>query len=345
MTLRHLICTPAAIYNVPNWFEWDFRRMYFGSPSFAGPLDGWIDVGSLVLHTTNGGRSWEQVDVGRPGRVKISAVVERGNGNCICLAIRDYDNRPTRFPVLSVSLRDRLKNCIWVGSTNGYFSPPHHGHFIDSRSGWIVVVETLDHVERSALFQTLDCGETWERIARLPLVTEKLHFHDLRHGWRLCHGVESDPSRAYRVRMDGDDIDYFIGGYTSLLERTADGGRSWSEVLTVQQDLHDLAFTDRSAVAVGSNGCIFASLDRGSTWKEHPQLTGEDLYALCLRENGLGLAVGNESTILLTEDLGNSWALCSSDLPPLSLHGVHLIDESTGILVATDGIYSFVLDP
>jgi photosystem II stability/assembly factor-like uncharacterized protein len=177
------------------------------------------------------------------------------------------------------------------------------------------------------------------------LVTEKLHFDDLLHGWRLCHGEESDPSRAYRVRVDGDDTDYFIGGYTSSLERTADGGRSWSEVLTVHQDLHDLALTDRSAVTVGSNGCIVASLDRGSTWKEHRKLTGADLYALCLRENGLGLAVGNESTILLTEDLGDSWALCSSDLPPLSLHGVHLIDESTGIVVATDGIYSFLLDP
>lgn len=49
--------------------------------------------------------------------------------------------------------------------------------------------------------------------------------------------------------------------------RTVDGGQSWTQVFTPQDDLHDISFADRSTGwAVGELGTVYRTADSGQTW-------------------------------------------------------------------------------
>lgn len=74
-------------------------------------------------------------------------------------------------------------------------------------------------------------------------------------------------------------------------------------------DLHDVAFVAPATyVAVGSNGMILRSEDRGETWIEQSlELPGDNLLSVSFADDNHGWIVGTSTLIYRTVDGGKSW--------------------------------------
>ena len=71
--------------------------------------------------------------------------------------------------------------------------------------------------------------------------------------------------------------------------------------------LLDAAETGRRIVAVGERGRILVSDDRGGTWRYAASPTEATLTAVYFVDDRLGWAVGHDSTILRSQDGGDTW--------------------------------------
>lgn len=67
---------------------------------------------------------------------------------------------------------------------------------------------------------------------------------------------------------------------------------------------------------VGNKGCFQRSDDGGKTWQQPSSLpqdfVNRDWEAVAFNSNGIGLAVGENSTLALTTDNGKTWELQKS---------------------------------
>ncbi len=157
---------------------------------------------------------------------------------------------------------------------------------------------------------TRDGGDSWtdatpdgiDAVAGMKGV----YFVDDRHGWVLTAHTGADE----RTQL--------------VLDRTADGGRTWSETPVAEPDL---AFTDSIASAASvdfvspdrgwllvplttssnfSRGRLFATEDGGATWTELPAPGAGALYFLDAR-NGWMYTDGGPPSLFRTEDGGRTW--------------------------------------
>jgi len=102
-------------------------------------------------------------------------------------------------------------------------------------------------------------------------------------------------------------------------------------------DVH--TFNDNTAIVIGSGGAVYKTMDRGATWAKMPSGTTKSLRAIFL-VGDKGWIVGDDRTILRTEDGGDSWSALQTDLPSYTtLYDVHFTDASTGWVITDSKIY------
>ena len=111
-----------------------------------------------------------------------------------------------------------------------------------------------------------------------------------------------------------------VGAQGTMLS-SSDGGATWAMVeLATKHDLHAVRVSHDGllSLAVGEAGTVVRLEDGTADVKDW---TEAGLYALHLRHDGLGQAVGDNGTVLSTEDAGLTWS--SSALPTTAtLRGV-----------------------
>jgi photosystem II stability/assembly factor-like uncharacterized protein len=170
--------------------------------------------------------------------------------------------------------------------------------FQDERTGWL---------GGDGFFHTLDGGETWQPIA-LPApslmtiralatspgswslvggVAGEEDFELFRQGkygdeWQRIDpqasglwGGMGEPYRHWYVNdiaiaSDHEAVAVLFQGSQEggVVLRTADGGQTWSRVLTVENDLYHVAFTrSGGGWLTGGDGAVWETADRGGAWK------------------------------------------------------------------------------
>jgi photosystem II stability/assembly factor-like uncharacterized protein len=193
---------------------------------------------------------------------------------------------------------------------------------LDGFAAWTI---DAHHVARST-----DGGRAWKTVLSTGDAIELrgVAFADRRRGW-VVGGSEF--------------------GFGAALLRTDDGGETWNDQLPNVTGVRDgstrpfgffaVACTDAlHAVAVGSqqqSGAVFAppalvvvTDDGGRTWRSaaiHGTPRRGNLHAVCLDQNGLGVAVGHPyqggAVILVTADGGATW---------------QAVDEASGLYAGGD---------
>jgi photosystem II stability/assembly factor-like uncharacterized protein len=128
-------------------------------------------------------------------------------------------------------------------------------------------------------------------------------------------GKSGTDNRLFSVAVNAGGRAVAVGAFGTILY-SADGGMTWASIAPdwtsytkdgEQPHLFDAAIDDKGAMTlVGEFGLILRSED-GKSWKTLH--TGEaSLFALDLRSDRIGYAVGQNGTVLKTGDGGNTWS-------------------------------------
>ncbi len=137
-----------------------------------------------------------------------------------------------------------------------------------------------------------------------------------------------------------DDAGVAVGAQGEVQE-TADGGRSWKEVIPSPTDaaLFGVVLLPKWAIAVGQGG-VMARREATGRWRTLNSGTGNRLFAVAASNEGLVIAVGAFGTALKSADFGEHWSSIAPQWSSYTPQGEdpHLyavqLDSNGAILVA-----------
>ena len=126
------------------------------------------------------------------------------------------------------------------------------------------IIYALIESEKTGLYRSLDKGKTWELKTTSPLAGERpFHFSLL----------VSDPVDTNRIYKPGFSLNVSVDGGYSFTSPFVEGGR-------VHGDLHALWINpnDNSHMYLGTDGGLYVSYDKGSTWLHVQNLPLSQFY-------------------------------------------------------------------
>ena len=144
----------------------------------------------------------------------------------------------------------------------------------------------------------------------------------------------------YGVGNTGNKVLWMAGNYGKIV-RSDDAGTSWKVQNTgVIDHLQDIAAWDEQrAVAVGNNGLVIVTKDRGHTWEElkvpKSQVVNK-LIKVKTYDNGVAWTVGLMGMILKTENWGYSWERRGEE-QDLGFNDIAFLGPETGAIVGEFG--------
>jgi len=131
----------------------------------------------------------------------------------------------------------------------------------------------------------------------------------------LMHTIDNPKAlHLYAVRRIGGEL--FIAGEQGLLVKLdRDGGRFAALTLPYAGTLFGLIGKDRVVVAHGLRGNVVRSADAGQTWQSVPTGVGVGLTASTIDERGRMVIVSQAGHVLVSGDLGASFAPLKLERP------------------------------
>src|SRR5208283_3847506 len=236
------------------------------SITFVSPQSGWaVSYGGTILHTADGGTSWQPQTSGTPYILTSVAFVSPQSGWAV----------GERGTILHTD--DAGKS--WKPQTSGTRQWLVSVAFVSPQSGWAVgQVGTILH--------TADGGTSWQpQTSGTPYYLRSVAFVSPQSGWAvgtygtILHtadgGTSWQPQTSgtqqilYSVAFVSPQSGWAVGAGGTILH-TADGGTSWQPQTSGTQavDLSSVAFVSpQSGWAVGQGDTILHTEDGGLTWQ------------------------------------------------------------------------------
>jgi photosystem II stability/assembly factor-like uncharacterized protein len=266
-----------------------FRRL----PVITGDLHGvfalkgvdhvWaVGDGGLMLHSTDGGESWEQqvdIDWSPAASKEIEPAAEKDAFGPIRSA--HAGERPSSLPPAETAEVQRLLGDLGYdpGSTDGQASAKTRAAIEQfQRDAGLPVDGELTQVLRERLAEALDSRRT-----NLPV--------SLPPDGNPGPGPLANPNPNPNPNL----------GPGTLATPTPSSARNLVALRAV-------AFADeRLGVAVGDNGVVLRSTDGGQHWQAVTSGTGAGLSSVAFADGHRAVTVGKDGTVLLSTDGGERW--------------------------------------
>ena len=279
---------------------------------FANAENGWIggDNG-FVARTSDGGRSWTQMQLGT--KDGVNDIYFRGEDKGYALAGERV------FSTTDGGQNWREERILRAGEFGRGAPELYSIRFADKKNGWIVgSINDGDDVVDSLVLHSSDGGALWRKV-RVPTHHQLLHldFINDKRGWIVgANGsilTTDDAGETWRKQLSGTlstiyHIDFrdsekgWAVGEKGLILKTENGGGTWEQVASgVQRTLLSVEFVnDKNGWAIGRGGSILRSDDGGRTWIKQDAKTTESLFGLFIGKK-YGWAVGSKGVILKYE--------------------------------------------
>ena len=293
--------------------------------------EGWAVGGfGLIIHTTDGGATWEQQPSGTFEALRtvffIDAMNGWASGNTDLFTTdggQTWQHATRVYPgvgtVSMISFADQNRGFAVGSGVRALMKTTDGGRTwfrqdLPIRIGLVKFFDPLNGIASSneGVLTTNDGGQTW---AQRPNATGAAEWFDTLRGWRINNSE-------------------VVGGVIrQKIERTTDGGVTWTPGATPDGTfVFRLFFTDaNNGWGVGTKENIVRTTDGGQTWQTQrgglnaPRRFNAPLENIFMFDTLRGIAVGNTGLTFTTSDGGATWTPRQSG----SGHRVHKI-------VATD---------
>jgi len=311
-----------------NWtkiaFSYPFKDVFF-----LNDQQGYAGGGAHFGHGGSRGNLWYTEDGGNSWSIRSANGVVR-----FCLFVNDS----TGFIIHEFSGQESYE--LFRSSDYGYTWEPILAQsgflwgiedmFFDDKSvGWSVGVygDTISYELSAAIFRTTDVGKTWEiEWMELNMGLYSIHFINST-GWAVGENglilkyTEQDQWQIQTkitelplndIFFSDENHGWIAGGYLneqdflSIILKTVDAGKNWSEKKWDKYLIKDLFFTDDShgwAVGQDTNwtGILLETEDGGENWNPVIEDLSASLNALHFNEN-VGWVVGDNGLVLRTDN-------------------------------------------
>ncbi len=265
-----------------------------------------------LLHTTDGGETWESVATpGTPQSLNSLFFVDATHGWAA------GDNGKILF----------YDGIAWTDiSPSGVSKRLNSIFFLSANVGWVVG-------DGGIILSTTDGGLTWTpKDSGINKDLNDVFFLD-HDKW----GLEKDYGWAVGDRAGPDQ---------STILRTTDGGETWSLQTNIENDtgidFFGIHVVDpNKGWVVGKNGNIRKTLNGGVNWDFEDSRTNLHLIAVFLLDTSHGWAVGEDGIILIYD--GTVWKPQNA-FTDEALNAVWFVDDRHGWIVGDEGVIAATLD-
>jgi photosystem II stability/assembly factor-like uncharacterized protein len=279
---------------------------------FINENTGWVAGGEsmddsgtkegVILHTTDGGKTWVNQQT-KPYFFNSIDFVNENEGWVVGGSGVSQDE--------GVILHTMTGGTTWTKQDNPIIGSIDKVFFLDENNGWVASNDWWGQIAH-----TSDGGSTWvlqTNPTKNPIVD--VFFINPLKGWAV--------------------------GMDSTILRTTDGGQTWSRVdLTVTNNWYfrSVYFIDEMhGWTVGVYGIIMLTNDGGLTWQEVRNDYGESLQSVFFLDMKNGWAVGDAGTILRTIDGGYTWFNQYSGVSRNFLASVSFLNKNVGWVTGEGG--------
>jgi photosystem II stability/assembly factor-like uncharacterized protein len=276
---------------------------------FVDASEGWAcGKRNTVIHTTDGGQTWEEQSWGDQGGLNDLFMVDASTG-----FVAGHNGRVLRTV---------------DGETWTELSPPTSENlfgvwFVDGSTGLVCG-------DDGSLLRTTDGGDTWSSISSgTSRDLRAICFTSAVDGWlvgasgeirKTADGGLTWSGVSSPVGHDLLDVTFaapdtgWIAGASGTLLRTTDGS-TWQETVTgTGEDIRSVYFLDSTVGWIcGTAGRIFTTGDGGDNWYDRSLETQPDLNAVWFVDLDRGQVFG-KGMVLATTDGGTEWSSIADDI-------------------------------
>lgn len=283
----------------------------FSGMCFVDQNEGWV-VGHwtfpafnyrLILHTTNGGTSWNEAPYST-GALSDVHFLNKNVGYSVGYGMRVIS---TKNGGVSWSSKSLGEENWWLNSL----------HFIDLNNGWVI--------GGGKAFQTRNGGITWTKVNLPNESGSDVMFNNSNHGIIVGNDgiiiqTKDGGQTWFSNRYDSlsmKDVSFidkntgwvianvYLGNYiyhTKVL-KTTDGGKNWTFLnVEIPSKMNEIHFVSDSVGWAAGNG-VYKTSDGGNNWY---QKLNEQVQAASFLDNENAWIVGRPK-ILRTYNGGNNW--------------------------------------
>jgi photosystem II stability/assembly factor-like uncharacterized protein len=267
---------------------------------FSDTLHGYTTGNSLIIKTSDGGSSWEEVFTCVPPAFITDIKFPTPTTG---YAVGDY---------LIVKSTDGGDTWTQIPAPTG--STVRGAWFMDKNVGLICG-------QGSEIWRTTDGGSTWSQLTEGAYWLRRFSFPAALTGYCVGDGhtiyKSTDAGISWTLQMtDGSpnltDVLFlsadtgFVCGLEGYIAKTTDGGANWQPQVTgTTGGFSAIVAIDRLHLyCVGENGLILKTYDGGETWSAEPSGTTNYLRGICFTNNKKGFICGHSGTLLQSSLVG-----------------------------------------
>ncbi len=284
-----------------------------------------VGDGGLMLKTSDGGKTWEKVEIdmrppgagqrpGGGGGGPPGGGFGRGGPAPLYNIYFVNENVGYITGGRGTILKTEDGGKTWARKMATSDTPGRGGRRGGIRAnlmGIQMISETIGFIAGSenTILKTTDGGETWVGSSERARVGETRN--NLENIWFVS------PTTGW-----------VIGSFGTLLH-TADGGENWEKRDPgFDNNLFGIHFLDENTGWIcGQEGLILHTTDGGTTWSQQKAESFDDLHDIIFVDAMVGWAVGGYNSILHTTDGGKTWAV--SNIPGgATFKGVHATNQN-----------------
>jgi photosystem II stability/assembly factor-like uncharacterized protein len=306
--------------------------------SFVDALNGWaVGESNMILHTTDGGVTWQQQTPGASQVTKFWTV----------------DFVDDNIGWAGETLAEGIYHSEDGGSTWGVvdLSPYYTFYavfFLNEATGWVAGWD-------GAVLHTTDGGFTWQdQNTESNKMIFTICFVDENNGWvagesgLLLHTtnggitwMNQNAGTSYYIYGIWfiDPQTGWVGSTDGTIHNTTDGGSSWQFQYGGEQSILDIWFTDAQKGWATAGSYVLHTENGGLDWTAQTTVDDRGLWRLSFINDHTGWAVGEGGKIAFTSDGGAS---TGDDLMKLKLslwNSPNPFNAHTSISYALPGIY------
>jgi photosystem II stability/assembly factor-like uncharacterized protein len=198
----------------------------------------WSTTSKSLIKSTDGGNSWESIDIANINPFVDSIAIDPTNSNNIYVATDKglykssdggnswqlINNGSKNQVVRSVAIDPKNSNTLYIGASNSASYPT---------SG--------------SLYKSTDGGNTWVDVGSK---------------------ISSSPFVTYAILVDISNSNTIYAGTNKGLYKSNDAAATWNKIADSSTNYIAIDPSDSKTVYIGTNNGAFKSVDSGTTWQQ-----------------------------------------------------------------------------